>query len=147
MSKVERSLPQKRARAALPLPGAPPSASGGGPHHHTTGTIDAYYLSRHCAVCDAHTAVDRPICPACLSDPQAAAAALETRASALEAAAGTALAVCLACGGGGGEGVGGLERVACVSLDCALFYERRKLEHEVATARDLAEAGLASLEP
>lgn len=144
MNKTDRSLPQKRTRSALPLP-AEASTSAASAH-----TIDAFYLSRHCAVCDAQTYMGRPVCPACLADPQATVAGLEARAAALEAAAGKALAVCLACGGGGGverqgSAWGGLERIVCVSLDCALYFERRKIEHEAATARELADAGLASL--
>lgn len=78
---------------------------------------------------------------------QATAAALAGRAAALESAAARALEVCLHCGGGGGSGGtgGGLERLVCVSLDCALFFQRRKLEHEYGTARELAEAGLSAL--
>ena len=45
MSRPQRLLPQKRPPAALPLPrDAGPRGSGSG------GTIDRYYLSRHCAV-------------------------------------------------------------------------------------------------
>lgn len=44
MSRPQRLLPQKRPPAALPLvdPGRPGA---------NAGTIDQYYLSRHCAVC------------------------------------------------------------------------------------------------
>jgi DNA polymerase zeta len=72
MNRVERSLPQKRARVALPLPmGVSFSGMGGGPGApQPGGTIDAFYLSRHCAVCDGQTSMDRPVCEGCMQDPQ-----------------------------------------------------------------------------
>jgi len=44
MTKPQRLLPQKRPPAALPLGGKGGRGAGG------VGTIDQYYLSRHCAV-------------------------------------------------------------------------------------------------
>ena len=37
--------------------------------------------------------------------------------------------------------------VVCVSLDCGVYFERRKLHHERRVAARLAEAGLEALEP
>ena len=141
MSKVDRSLPQKRTLAGFAIGGPLGGCeSSSGP----SGTIEAYFLSRHCAVCDGETAVNQTVCHACSANPQATVAMLEARAAALERAAGKAMAVCHACGGGGGS-ASGLDNMVCVSLDCALFFERRKLEHEFSTARALADAGLGSL--
>lgn len=77
MSRVERSLPQKRTRLALPLAlgssaeaTAAAGAGGAAASRQPGGTIDAYYLSRHCAVCDGQTSMDKPVCETCLRDPQ-----------------------------------------------------------------------------
>jgi len=123
--------------------------------------IDQFFLSVRCAVCGALTEAPRVVCAACAAQPGAAAAALAWRAAALERAAAKAARVCLGCGGGGGavspagfafRGCGGGGRgdqsvrnrdvsggvgvgaVECVSLDCALFFARRKTETELRAA-------------
>lgn len=52
------------------------------------------------------------------------------------------LRICLHCGGGGGRDIdtGG---IVCDSLDCGIYFERRKVVAELAVTRGLAAAGLA----
>lgn len=45
-----------------------------------SSTIDQFYLSRHCAVCDALTRLNRPVCDECASQPQTTIAVLQVRA-------------------------------------------------------------------
>ncbi len=54
--------------------------------------------------------------------------------------------ICLHCGGGGGRpAVAGPGGVVCDSLDCAVYFERRKAAWEGATARAQLDAALAVL--
>ena len=89
----------------------------------------------------------QPLCEDCRRNPQLAAAVLSFRASRLDRHHATLVRVCLHCGGGGappsappGDGVG------CDSLDCAVFFERRKTAHELAASLGLANAGLSLLD-
>ncbi|KAK9829480.1 hypothetical protein WJX72_006119 [[Myrmecia] bisecta] len=138
LPRPSKLLPQKRPAAALPL------AAGG----RTTGagTIDQYYLSRHCAVCDGLTHAAKPLCQACRAAPQFAAAVLTARSARLESQHVHLVRVCLHCSSGGGRNLseGG---VACDSLDCGVFFERRKVSHELAAALALRTAGLQLLQP
>ncbi len=96
MPRITRLLPQKRPATSLGLPppsGAPlpfdprlpPLAPLGGPFATGPGaapllgsrTIDQFYLSRHCAVCDALTRVNAPLCEECSADPQTSLAILQ----------------------------------------------------------------------
>lgn len=86
-------LPHKR-------PARDASATGG-------STIDRYYLSRHCAVCDELTAASRPLCPRCTDEPQLTAAVLAARLNRLERQNRHLLRLCAHCGGGGATGEGG----------------------------------------
>lgn len=70
------SVPKPLMGPAGPLPqGAAASGRahwgrqfGGG---HTSTTIDQFYLSRHCAVCDELTRAGAPLCARCAAEPQA----------------------------------------------------------------------------
>lgn len=44
-------------------------------------TIDQFYASRHCIVCDSFTPARQPICTWCQRAPQATAAVLQVRQS------------------------------------------------------------------
>ncbi|BDA47990.1 probable DNA polymerase zeta catalytic subunit [Coccomyxa sp. Obi] len=131
LPRPQRLLPQKRPAAALGL-----AARGS-----AAGTIDAYYLSRHCAVCDGLTHAQRPICEECRMEPQGAAMVLSARAARLAGAQALLVRVCLHCGGGGGRKAseGG---IVCDSLDCGVFFERRKATDEAAAARVLCDLAL-----
>ena len=50
--------------------------------------------------------------------------------------------VCLHCGGGGGRLQSG-DGITCDSLDCGVFFERRKAAGEAAAAEALCQAALA----
>jgi DNA polymerase zeta len=147
MPRPARMLPQKRSAATLGLEN---SAGQGGRNAQSrrggATTIDRFYLSRHCAVCDELTHASRPLCERCTREPQLAAGVLSARLNRLERQYVQLLRVCLACGGGGGtleSSCGG--RVACDSLDCGVYFERRKVWWELQTAEALATAGLREL--
>ena len=98
-------------------------------------------------VCDSLTSAARPLCEACCKLPQLAAAVLTSRSGRLERHHVTLARICLHCGGGGGRLAappGG--SIPCDSLDCAVFFERRKTAHELAAAAALADAGLSLLD-
>jgi DNA polymerase zeta len=159
---VPRAWGEGGAAAAGALSGAGlgpqvPSAAAGGSH-----TIDSYYLSQHCAACDALTRAGEPLCGACRSTPAAAGALLLARAARAERQNQHLVRLCLHCGGGGGAGGGGAAPpgpaafagaeevgdggVACDSLDCGVFFERRKARREAAALAALAAGGLAMIE-
>jgi DNA polymerase zeta len=146
MPRPHRMLPQKRPAASLPLLGG--GGGGGGGRGGGAATIDTFYLSRHCAVCDGLTLRDRPLCDDCLARPQLAAAVLAARWNRLERQHVQLARVCVGCGGGGSGGGGhaaGQGGVVCDSLDCGVYFERRKVWFELRAARALAEAGLGEL--
>ena len=95
-------------------------------------------------VCDGLTHAAQPLCDQCQLDPQLAAAVLTARSGRLEQQYVQLVRICLYCNGGGGRHVqdGG---IVCDSLDCGVYYERRKVAHELAAANALGQAGLALL--
>lgn len=109
-----------------------------------SATIDTYYLSRHCAVCDDLTRAGEPLCERCRSNPQVAGVVLAARAARLERQHQQLVRLCQSCGGGGGWDArhGG---VVCTSLDCGLYYESYKVVGELRSMAALAAAGLADL--
>jgi DNA polymerase zeta len=160
MPRPQRTLPQKRPQESLPLlpdsggggnGGAINKAVGATSGHFSGGggggalTIDRFYLSRHCAVCDELTHASKPLCERCLTEPQLAAAVLSSRCNRLGRQYSHLVKVCGACGGGGG--VVNLEEggIVCDSLDCGVYFERRKVLRELQAAEALATAGLKTL--
>jgi DNA polymerase zeta len=109
------------------------------------GTIDRYYLSRHCAVCEALSPAAEALCTRCRAQPQAALAALMARLQRLQQQHVHLVRLCLHCGGGGGLNSehGG---VVCDSVDCGVYFERRKVLAESEALVALAEAGMTLLE-
>ncbi len=118
MPRVTRMRPEKRPAASLALPqqhhqqgGGGGSASNGGGLHQPlllpavsllgSSTIDQFYLSRHCAVCDALTRPNRSVCDACFAEPQATLAVLQARVSRLERQHRHITRICLHCSSGG----------------------------------------------
>ena len=158
MPRPHRTLPQKRPQESLPLE----NKTTNNQNNHGAGTsntgvinyakaaaiggltIERFYLSRHCAVCDELTHASKPLCEKCLSEPQIAAAVLGARCNRLGRQYAHLVRVCGACGGGGGNNVeeGG---IVCDSLDCGVFFERRKVWQEMTAATALAEAGFGVL--
>jgi len=59
-----------------------------------------------------------------------ASATLAWRAARLEHRAAAMSAICAGCGGGGGGG-----DIECDSLDCPVYFERRKVDAELDSAR------------
>ena len=84
MPKPNRWQPTKRPISALGLSGF--SNDSIGYRNETKGrfTIDHFYLSRHCAVCDEMTTTEQTICDECCSSPQTTALALQARSASLE---------------------------------------------------------------
>eukprot|EP00879_Flechtneria_rotunda_P013763 GHRR01014376.1.p1 GENE.GHRR01014376.1~~GHRR01014376.1.p1 ORF type:complete len:427 (+),score=142.69 GHRR01014376.1:156-1436(+) len=109
-----------------------------------SATIDTYYLSRHCAVCDELTRAAEPLCERCRAQPQVTGAVLAARAARLERQHQHLVRLCQSCGGDGGWNVrhGG---VMCASLDCGVYYERYKVMGELRGMSAVAAAGLQLL--
>ena len=95
-------------------------------------TIDQFYLSRHCVCCEGLTTVNQPLCDACQADTQLAAFVLGGRRERIERRAVVLGRLCSACGGVGGRG-----KVVCESLDCPVYFERRKVSDERGTVEAL----------
>lgn len=121
-----------------------PTAAGAAAAAGSSATIDTYYLSRHCAVCDELTRAAEPLCESCRAQPQLTAVVLAARAARLERQHQHLVRLCQSCGGGGGWNVrhGG---VVCASLDCGAYYERYKVVGEMRSMAAVAAAGLQML--
>ena len=122
MHKPSRTLPQKRSMDSLGLASA---AS-----HTSNSTIDSFYLSRHCAVCDELTHATKPLCVRCVREPQLAVAVLGARVNRLGRQYTHLSRVCMGCLGMQGT-------LCCDSLDCGVFFERRKVWYEYSNAKAL----------
>lgn len=112
--------------------------------YHVYAMLSAYYDVQ---VCDLLTHAAQPLCEACRGNPQLAAAVLSSRASRLDRHNATLVRLCLHCGGGGAKltpppG----DSIVCDSLDCAVFFERRKTAHELTASLALSNAGLSLLD-
>jgi DNA polymerase zeta len=148
MQRPARTQPQKRAAATLGLAtGGPLMAADAALGHLLApagGTIDRYYLSRHCAVCEELAPAAEALCGRCRELPQAAMAALLARLARLQQQHVRLVRLCLHCGGGGGLNAehGG---VVCDSIDCGVYFERRKVLAESEALGALVDAGVALL--
>jgi DNA polymerase zeta len=108
-------------------------------------TIDRFYLSRHCAVCDGLTRAQQPLCDACKEQPDVSAAVLAARVTRLERQHQHLVRLCLHCGGGGGSCLARQGGVVCDSVACGVWYERSKVANEWRALAQLAAAGLEGL--
>ncbi|KAL2641863.1 hypothetical protein R1flu_009450 [Riccia fluitans] len=95
------------------------------------GTIDQYFLSRHCTICGEFTRASQLLCSKCLKSPRAAAILLPGRTARLEKEFKHLEAICRHCGGGDASPEA---NIACISLDCSVFFERRKVHRELMAA-------------
>lgn len=121
--KAQRFLPHKRPLSTL---GGVLTRPADRP------TIDHFYLSRHCVCCDALTMVNEPLCRACQDDMQLVAFALPHRLNRIQRQLVRISRMCSSCGGVGARG-----EVICESLDCSLYFERRKVWWETQTLEAL----------
>jgi DNA polymerase zeta len=88
-------------------------------------TIDQYYQSQHCPVCDQLTTVNEPLCTECLKNPQNAAFILLSRRRWFQKQQQQLIEICMHCT---------TQRspvIECDSLDCSLFYERLKIKNNL----------------
>ena len=132
MPKPLRILPTKRPLASLAVGGGARSAFGRA-ESSRAATIDSFFDSRHCLVCDGLTAAQKPICDECQLNAQFTSLYLTSRVARLERSNQTIARVCMGCGGARGTGDGG---VACTSLDCGVYFEREKVAHELVVSRE-----------
>jgi len=107
-------------------------ARGEGGRH----TIDAYYRSLHCLLCD--VVCDGVVCSRCLGDPATAAHRLCTQRQSAQRRVAMARGVCTSCTGSA-EAAG-----RCESLDCPVFFEREQAE-EVQRCGDAINWGMDAL--
>lgn len=127
MPKLYRHLPQKRPISSLPI------IDDRSPQTVRAHTIDTFYLSRHCVCCDGLTMINRPFCAACEKNPQLVAAVLPSRLNRIERQQVHIGRICTNCGGG----LGSHGSIACESLDCGIYFERKKVYYERQTAMAL----------
>ena len=155
-----RLQPTQRLMPSLGNSFASSSASHG--NHLDAGRIDNFFLSVHCPVCDAMTNVNDVICDKCAMTPGVVLSVLSRRAAMMAVSEQKMHAACLQCGGCGGgrtvhedgkgsghieergPGTGGL--VACVSLDCPVYFDRVKVATEMANANRCMEVAASALE-
>ncbi|KAJ7547009.1 hypothetical protein O6H91_08G065000 [Diphasiastrum complanatum] len=103
---------------------------------YTRGTIDQYYLSQHCTVCGQLTKASQVVCNSCSENQIAVTTILTRRFSQLEKEFDHLQALCRHCGGSSG---GHQQIIACISLECPIFFERRKAETHFEISSYLAE--------
>ncbi|XP_043708383.1 DNA polymerase zeta catalytic subunit isoform X3 [Telopea speciosissima] len=101
--------------------------------------IDYYYLSKSCIVCGELVQASSHLCDNCSKKQLVVATAAIGRTSKLERDIQHLAAICQHCGGGDWVVESG---VKCMSLSCAVFYERRKVQKELQALSSVAmEAG------
>lgn len=98
-------------------------------------TIDHYYLSQHCVVCGELIRASTFVCDRCCMNQCTVAMTLTGRTSKLEKESQHLDAVCRHCGGGDWFVEKGIK---CVSLDCPIFFERRKVQKELLTVSQVS---------
>lgn len=91
-------------------------------------------------VCDELTFASSPLCEQCAQEPQLATAVLMSRLSKLQRQFSQLRNVCMHCGGSDGRRVAEYDSIVCQSLDCGIYFDRKKLAVETATAEILAAA-------
>jgi len=91
-------------------------------------TIDQYYQSQHCPVCDQLTTPKEYLCHECLQQPQIAAFILLSRRRWLQKQQQQLIETCMHCIAQQDP------QIECDSLDCNIFYERVKIRNYLETA-------------
>eukprot|EP00892_Ulva_mutabilis_P005116 jgi/Ulvmu1/2977/UM015_0017.1 len=147
MAKPQRLLPHKRPLSALPC--RPMDEAAQAAVGVAVTTIDQFYASRHCIVCDSYTPARQPLCTWCQRAPQMTAAVLQARLARLERQQEELARICTHCGGGGS--MPGVEvdvedtAIVCQSLECGVYFERMKTKHEMKTMKVLSEVAFELL--
>jgi DNA polymerase zeta len=119
------SMPKNvRLLQQLQLPGK------GGPN--AKSRIDQYYLSQHCPICDELTR--RGLCDNCSKNKQSSAYILTVRMRHLQQQLHHLNEICVQCQGTRDP------TVDCVSLDCAVLFERNKVNIAAATVQSYVQS-------
>jgi hypothetical protein len=93
-------------------------------------TIDKFYRSQHCALCDAVTLNVGGVCDECARDVRAVEFAMRGREKAEQRRLASALEACMRCCGSRDASVA----VDCDSLDCPVFFQREAAAHALHAA-------------
>jgi DNA polymerase zeta len=117
------------AVGSLPAHGSTGAQGVAGHRRPPRGTIAQYYQSQHCIVCD--TLTRGAFCPDCTAEPQRTILTLYERQSRVEAKHQVMLSICFRCTGAREADV------ACVSVDCPVYFERARLGHKLQGAISL----------
>ena len=150
-----RLLPQKRPASMLAIgvmgtadqgTGEGAGRAGRGRRREDGATIDAFFKSKHCAVCDGLTRESEPLCTRCRRDPPSAALSLTARVLRVEGDLERCVRVCGECSAGA-TGCGGGRGIACVNDACPVYFELGKLGQELEVSRRLLGAGMRCLGP
>lgn len=87
-------------------------------------TIEHYYSSQYCPICDALTA--KPVCDSCQSKPALSTYILSSRIKSKKAKQSRLLEICMQCSSNPGRST----TIDCDSLDCTVYYQRIKYSAE-----------------
>jgi DNA polymerase zeta len=125
-----KSMPRRiRIDAWRPFEDREPRLRGG------QRTLSQFFASKHCALCGELSV--RQLCARCLAPDSAAATAItmQHKAAVFDQRRAAVRRLCLAC-----TCETQVERIACASTDCPVFFQRIALQHDAAqihTARRL----------
>jgi DNA polymerase elongation subunit (family B) len=118
---VHRDMQHALGGVAAPTAGGPNS------------TIDQYYMSQRCAICDHLTNARQHLCVRCRNDMATACYVLESKRRVAEAQLDHLRQTCFHCIGVADQA----QADACVSLDCPVFYEKARCNDIVQEAKHL----------
>ena len=123
---ARRLLPEhtEEVGAANSGPGAAAAGGGGGPPKARRTTLDAYYMSQHCVLCDA--LCRGGVCDGCAADPQKLVVLLSRRRVAEQQLA-HLRDICMSCTQLYAPGA----EITCDSLQCPVLFERSKVADTV----------------
>jgi DNA polymerase elongation subunit (family B) len=123
---VHRDMQHTLGGVAAPTAGGPNS------------TIDQYYMSQRCAICDSLTSARQHLCGRCRGDMATACYVLESKRTVAEAQLDHLRQTCFHC-------IGEADRAqadACVSLDCPVFFEKARCSDMVQEANHLLKTAI-----
>eukprot|EP00026_Physarum_polycephalum_P017539 Phypoly_transcript_18793.p1 GENE.Phypoly_transcript_18793~~Phypoly_transcript_18793.p1 ORF type:complete len:225 (+),score=35.65 Phypoly_transcript_18793:49-675(+) len=101
-----------------------------------TRTIDQYYRSQHCSICDTLVTLPpteksaQPICKACRANKQTTTYVVTQQHVTMERQLRQLYETCVSCSGAP------LPDIPCISLDCPVYFEKMKLRDLVRSAEE-----------